>query len=126
MTPAAKSVFVFGLYLVVVGLGLLAVPNPFLAPLGFPPAADESWLRVLGVLTLCLATYYLVAACANLVPLLRATVFVRVGVFGLFGALVLLNLTPKPLALLGAVDLAAALWTATALKFEVRPGQPAD
>lgn len=116
MNPAAKSVFVFGLYLFVVGTGLLILPNPFLAPLGFPPAADPSWLRVLGVLVLCLATYYLIAARANLTPLIRATVFVRVGVFVVFGALVLLQLAPKPLALLGAVDLIAALWTWTALR----------
>ena len=111
MNAAAKSVFVFGLYLLVVGLGLLVAPNPFLAPLGFPPATDPSWLRVLGVLTLCLAAYYLVAARANLLPLIRATVFVRGGVFVVFGALVLLKLAPAPLALLGTVDLAAALWT---------------
>lgn len=116
MSPASKSVFIFGLYLVVVGLGLLVAPNLFLAPLGFPVAADESWLRVLGVLVLCLAAYYHVAARANFAPLIRATVFVRSGVFVVFGALVLLSLAPAPLALLGAVDLAAALWTAAALR----------
>jgi hypothetical protein len=116
MNPAAKSVFAFGLYLVVVGLGLLVAPNPFLAPLGFPPVADPSWLRVLGVLTLCLAAYYVVAARANLAPLIRATVFVRGGVFVVFGALVLLELAPAPLALLGTVDLLAALWTWSALR----------
>jgi hypothetical protein len=119
MNPAAKSVFIFSLYLIVVGLGLLIAPNPFLAPLGFPPAADESWLRVLGVLTLCLAAYYCAAARAGLVLFFRWTVFVRAGVFVIFGALVLLHLAPKPLALLGTVDLAAALWTAAAL----RPGR---
>ncbi len=117
MSPAAKSVFVFGLYLVVVGLGLLVAPNPFLMPLGFPPAADESWLRVLGVLALCLAAYYCAAARANFPPFYRWTVFVRAGVFIVFGGLVLLKLAPAPLALLGAVDLAAALWTALALRF---------
>lgn len=111
MKPAAKSVFVFGLYLVVVGLGLLVAPNPFLAPLGFPSAADPSWLRVLGVLTLCLAAYYLAAARSGLTVFFRWTVFVRGGVFVAFAALVLLKLAPAPLALLGTVDLGAALWT---------------
>ena len=113
---AARTVLVFGLYLVVVGLGLLVAPNAFLAPLGFPPAADESWLRVLGVLTLVIAAYYLLAARANLTAFFRWTVFVRGGVFVVFGALVLLKLAPPPLALLGAVDLAAALWTWFALR----------
>lgn len=116
MTPAARSVFVFGLYLVVVGLGLLAAPNEFLAPLGFASVADPSWLRVLGVLTLVIATYYLLAAWTGLTVFFRWTVFVRGGVFVVFGALVLLKLAPAPLALLGTVDLAAALWTWFALR----------
>ena len=114
---SARTVLVFGLYLVLVGLGLLLAPDAVLAPLGFPSAQDF-WPRVTGGLVLCLATYYLVAARANLTPLLRATVFMRCAVFGLFGALVLLNLAPRPLALLGLIDLLAALWTATALKSE--------
>ena len=116
MTPAAKSVFIFGLYLVVVGLGLLVAPNSFLAPLGFPPAADPSWLRVLGVLTFVIAAYYLLAARTGLTVFFRWTVFVRGVVFVIFGALVLLKLAPAPLALLGTVDLLAALWTWFALR----------
>lgn len=114
---SARTVLVFGLYLVLVGLGLLLAPDAVLAPLGFPPTQDF-WPRVTGVLVLCLATYYFVAARANLTPLIRATVFVRFAVFGLFGSLVLLGLAPRPLALLGFIDLLAALWTATALKSE--------
>ncbi len=116
MNSAAKSVFAFGLYLVVVGLGLLVAPNPFLAPLGFPPVADSSWLRVLGVLTIVIAAYYLLAGRAGLTVFFRWTVSVRIGVFCALGALVLLQLAPAPLALLGTVDLAAALWTALALR----------
>lgn len=116
MNSAAKRVFVFGLYLVVVGFGLLVAPNAFLAPLGFAPAADPSWLRVLGVLTFVIAAYYLLAARAGLTVFFRWTVFVRGGVFVVFGALVLLRFAPAPLALLGAVDLAAALWTWAALR----------
>ena len=115
MTPAAKSVFVFGRYLVPVGLGLLVMPNAVLSPLGFPPAGDV-WPRVVGVLALCLAGYYLAAARAGLTAFFRWTVAVRSGVFVVFGGLVMLKLAPAPLALLGAVDLAAALWTARTLR----------
>lgn len=121
MTSAAKSVFAFGLYLVVVGLGLLVAPNPFLAPFGFPPVADPSWLRVLGVLTFVIAAYYLLAARAGLMAFFRWTVFVRIGVFFAMGTLVLLHLAPPSLALLGTVDLAAALWTAFALRASATP-----
>jgi len=121
MTSAAKSVFVFGIYLVLVGLGLLAAPNAALAPLGFPPA-EESWLRVVGVLVLALASYYVLAARAGLTVFFRWTAFIRVGVFVAFAALVLLGRAPRPLVLLGAVDLAAACWTLLALRASgIRP-----
>ncbi len=115
MNPPAKTVFLFGLYLVAVGLGLLIVPNATLGPLGFPPST-EVWPRIVGMLTLCLAAYYLAAARAGLTLFFRWTVAVRSGVFVVCGALVLLKLAPAPLALLGVVDLAAALWTAWALR----------
>lgn len=115
MSRAARSVFVFGLYLIVVGAGLVAFPNTVLGPLGFP-ASTEVWPRVVGVLALCLSYYYISAARAGLTAFFRWTVQVRVGVFVVFGLLVLLKLAPAPLALLGAVDLLAAVWTGLALR----------
>ena len=115
MTAAAKSVLFFGLYLVIVGVGLLAAPNTLLGPLGFP-AAEETWLRVVGILALVLAAYYVLAARADLTAFFRWTVSVRIAVFVAFLALAILGLAPRPLALLGAVDLAGALWTLFALR----------
>lgn len=120
MTPA-RTVLIFGIYLVLVGLGLVVAPDAVLGPLGFPPVRDF-WPRIVGVLALCLAAYYLVAARANLTVVIRATVFVRAAVFGIFGALVIGGIAPKPVALLGTVDLIAALWTAFALKSERNAG----
>jgi hypothetical protein len=118
MTAAAKSVLIFGLYLVVVGVGLLAAPNTLLGPLGFP-AAEEAWLRVVGVLALVLSSYYILAARAGLTAFFRWTVAVRGAVFVAFVALAMLGFAPRPLALLGAVDLAGALWTLLALRAAV-------
>ena len=115
MNAAAKSVFTFGLYLVVIGLGLLVAPNVTLGPLGFAPST-EVWPRIVGMLTLCLATYYVAAARAGLIVFFRWTVAVRIGVFVVCGALVLLKIAPAPVALLGSFDLIAALWTAFALR----------
>ena len=115
MNAAAKSVLIFGLYLILVGLGLIFAPNAALHPLGFPATTDV-WPRVVGVLALCLAYYYISAARAGLTNFFRWTVQVRSGVFVVFTALVLLHLAPAPLVLLGTVDLAAALWTALALQ----------
>lgn len=115
MSRAARSVLVFGIYLIAVGVGLVAIPNTVLGPLGFS-ASQEFWPRVVGVLALCLAYYYIHAARHELTAFFRWTVQVRAAVFVIFGALVLLKAAPPSLALLGAVDLLAAGWTALALR----------
>ncbi|MSU46575.1 MAG: hypothetical protein EXS42_05500 [Lacunisphaera sp.] len=61
MSRAARTVLVFGVYLIVVGVGLVVIPNTVLGPLGFP-ASHEIWPRVVGVLALCLSYYYIAAA----------------------------------------------------------------
>lgn len=71
---------------------------------------------MLGVLVFVIGAYYFLAARAGLTVFFAWSVWVRAGVCVVFGGLVLLQLAPKPLALLGAVDLATALWTATALR----------
>ena len=115
MSRSALSVFVFGLYLVVVGLALILFPNPLFAVLRLPPS-HEIWPRVVGVLALVLAHYYVQAARHEVVAFFRWTVSARIMVFVVFTVFVLLGLAPLPLALLGAGDLAAALWTAWALR----------
>lgn len=115
MSRATTSIRVFGGYVVILGAALIVAPNAVLAPFGIPPTS-EVWLRVVGVLAAALGFYYTVAARFELVPFYRATVYGRVFVFACFGAFVLLGFARPALALFGAVDLAGALWTATALR----------
>jgi hypothetical protein len=51
MSKSALSVFVFGLYLLVVGIVMLVVPN-FLLGLFSIPSTTEVWIRVAGMLVL--------------------------------------------------------------------------
>lgn len=115
MSRAALSVLVFGLYLSLVGIALIVAPNALLGLLKFP-ASHEVWPRVIGVLSLVLAHYYVQAARHEVVAFFRWTVSARILVWVVFSIFVLLNLAPLPLALLGAVDLIAAIWTAWALR----------
>ena len=48
MTSAARSISVFGIYLVMTGVVILGVPDLLLSLLRLPPATDP-WFRVLGV-----------------------------------------------------------------------------
>jgi hypothetical protein len=112
MTPAARSLQIFGLYLLGAG-GLL-----MLAPVGLLglPAPADAWGRVAGLLVLFLGIYYLVGARAELLSFMRASVWVRASVIVVLGALVAAGLAPPPLMVFGIVDLAAAVWTALALR----------
>lgn len=115
MSRPATSIRVVGIYLLLLGAALIAVPNLVLAPFGLPPTSDV-WLRVVGVLVAILGHYYVQAARHDLVPFYRASVPARVFAFLSFAAFVLLGLVKPPLLLFGTVDLAGAAWTFFALR----------
>ena len=115
MTQTARSVFVFGLYLEVLGAALMAVPNLVLAPFGFPPI-NEVWLRVAGSLVTIIGFFFLVAARHEDTAFFRATLMARPFLFMSLCAYVLTGLVPPQLILFGVVDLFGALWTFLALR----------
>lgn len=117
MSKSATSVFVFGIYLFVLGLVLVVVPNLLLKMLGMAET-DEVWIRVVGGLVLVLAYYYSQTARMGLTDFFRLTVVARTAVLLFFIALVLAGLGPPILVLFGVVDFVAAMWTALALRSE--------
>ncbi len=115
MSTAAKSLFVFGIYAVAAGAGLLLMPGLVLGTLGFPPAQD-GWVRVVGALAIAVGAYHIVGARNDLVPYIRATVWGRIGFAVLLGGLVIASVMPRSLLLFAAIDVAGAVWTAVALR----------
>ncbi len=115
MSRAAKSLFVFGVYVCGLGLMLLLFPNLLLRVSG-APTTDEVWIRVNGMFVLCLSYYYIQAARNELTKFIRWTVWGRAAVIVYFVAFVLLVSAPKALLLFGLIDLLAALWTWLALR----------
>jgi hypothetical protein len=115
MTPAARSLQIFGLYLIGAGSLLLLARGccwarwACLRPPTPGAAWPACWWPFLGI-------YYLVGARAELLSFMRATVWVRASVIVVLGALVAAGLAPPPLMVFGIVDLAAAVWTALALR----------
>ncbi len=124
MSKSAFSIQAFGIYIIVLGLGLAVVPNVLL-PLFRMPASNEVWIRVLGVVVMNIGILYVVAARANALAVFRATVYGRPSVFLWFAAFVALGLAPKMLLLFGAVEVAGALWTWWALRADQQAGRPA-
>lgn len=119
MSHAARSLFVFGVYLCVLGLALLLAPNALLRLCG-APETDEVWIRVSGMFVLCFSFYYILAARSGLTNFIRWTVWGRAAVIVYFTAFVLLFAAPRALLLFGLVDLAAAVWTWLALRADAR------
>jgi hypothetical protein len=120
MSQAAKSLFVFGIYLCGLGLILLVVPNLILQVFG-APATNEVWIRINGMFVLCLSFYYVQTARNELTMFIRWTVWPRIAVIFYFAAFVLLVSAPKALLLFGLIDLLSAIWTLLALKKDLAP-----
>jgi hypothetical protein len=115
MSRSARSVGVFGVYLVPLGLALLVVPNLLLRAFGLAPTS-EVWIRVVGMLVLILSFYYVQAARRELTDFFRWSVIARSFVFLTLGTLAVLGLGEPQLALFGAVDLVGAAWTGVSLR----------
>ena len=106
---------VFGIYLIVIGLGFMVIPNTPLALFGIP-TTSEPWIRVVGMLLLILAYYYIQAARSEMLRLFRWAVHARALVIVCFAVFVVLDLAEPMLIVFGVVDLLAAAWTYLALR----------
>ena len=115
MSRTAKSVFIFGIYLAGLGVGMLTVPNMLLGIFGLP-ATNEVWVRVIATLTLFLAYYYIQAARHELTEFFRASIPTRASLILFFGAFVVLGFAPPQLLLFAPPDLLGAIWTALELR----------
>ena len=115
MTRAARSVRVFAVYLGVLAVALLLVPDLVLRSVGLP-STTEVWIRVVGMLVAFLGVYYWTAATNELTPFFRATVLCRLTVPVFFVIFIAAGWARWPLALFGVVDAFGAGWTWWALR----------
>lgn len=115
MSKAARSVYVFSFYLFALGIVLIAVPNLLLTTFGMEETR-EVWVRIVGMLVLILGYYYNGAARQGLTTFFRWTVHARLAVLAFLIAFVALGFAPPVLIVFGAIDAAAAGWTAAALR----------
>jgi hypothetical protein len=115
MSSSAKSIFVFGIYVAVLGVTLLVAANVLLSLFGIP-ATNEVWIRVVGMLLVLLAFYYVQAAREELTDFFQWTVYTRASVIVFFIVFVVLGLAQPILILCGAIDLLGAIWTGLALR----------
>jgi hypothetical protein len=115
MSRAARSILIFGVYIVVVGVLLSTSPNALIGPLGFPDA-QEPWIRVLGVVVIVLGCYYVQAARQEVTSFFQWTIWGRVAILAGFSLLVVAGQVAPALILFGVIDAAGAAWTALELR----------
>ncbi len=117
MSKAAKSVFIYGIYLFLSALVMLFIPNEMMSVFDFPvPEGSDIFIRFTGMVFFFLAFYYIQAARRELTEFMRWTVYTRSMVILFFIGFVVIGGAPPLVVVGGVVDLLAALWTASALR----------
>jgi hypothetical protein len=115
MTRAARSVYIFGILLIIVGATLIISPNVIIT-LILQPATSEPWAHVLGVPIAAVGVFHVVAARQELVPFFRTSIWVRYCVLTTFVLMALLRIVPPIVAAFGLTDFAFAMWTRAELR----------
>lgn len=124
MSAVARSLVVFGWYLVGFGALLVLVPNLPFGIVGLPPTG-EVWIRVVGLLMLIIGYFDVRIGPEDFLPYARLTVHARVAVLVFLIGFVVAGLVKPVLILVGVVDFAGALWTAAAIRSDPRvAGRP--
>ena len=115
MSNAAKSVFYFGFYVILLGLLLVFCPNPLLGLVNVP-ATHEVWIHLAGMLLIFMGFFYVMAGRADLVPFFRWTLVTRSAAAFFVAGFVLAGWVPPVILLFWLGDLAGALWTFFSLR----------
>ncbi len=108
MTQSGKTLFYFGIYVVSTGLFFLTIPATFLSLVQLP-SLPTGWASAVGLLAIVIGTYDILAGKHSIAPLIKASVWVRLG-FALGTVLIVLRgQMPPTLIMLGAIDALGAL-----------------
>jgi hypothetical protein len=117
MSNAARSIFIFGVYIIVSGTFALLAPNMVVTLFGLPPSSEVLILiRFVGLVFAILGGYYVQSARHNLVPFFGMTVVGRLVLVAGMAGFVLLGLTKPNLLLLAIGDFLGAIWTGLSLR----------
>ena len=115
MSYPGKTIYYFAMYMVCVAALLITLPKVPLTLMGLPDAG-ANWIRILGVIVLILAYYYITLARNEVTAFFWASVRARSTVPFIFGVFVLLGWSEPVTVAFGLGDLAGAIWTWTALR----------
>ena len=117
MRQVSISMFVFGIYMAIMGLILQIAPEILLRLLGSTTPPDLGW-RMFGMILVYLAYYYFRSSLQDkkMNQFFRWTVQARSTVVIIFIIFVLMGIANWILIIIGLIDLTGALWTLWALR----------
>jgi hypothetical protein len=115
MSASARSLFVVGALLALLGVTFTLVPAVPSALLGVPTMAAMV-VRLVGVVVAALGVYYLIGARGEDGMLIRASVPVRAAAGTALLLLVVFGAAPLTVLAFVALEYGGAAWTATALR----------
>ena len=117
MSKAAKTILCFGIYLILLGISMMVIPNILLAIFTIP-LTNEVWIRIVGMIVLLLGYIYIRAALneEGMTHFFRWTVHTRSSVIVFLAIFVLFGFAKPILILFGVMDLLAAAWTGPSLR----------
>jgi hypothetical protein len=117
MTRSAKSLFYFGIYVLLTGVTICIIPAKFISILKLPEIPIP-WARLIGLLAIIIGSYDLLSAQNNIKPLIKASIYLRLFFFAGVLVLFISGEMPKEILPLGIIDLLGAIWTIFAINLE--------
>ena len=115
MTKSAKTIWIFGIYLLIEGIFLMVAPSWLLSTIGLPEP-ESVWRIIAGLVVAILGYYYIRNAKENLLPFFHFTVQVRVLQFVFFVGLYVFERGTIALILFSFIEFIAGMWTMSVLK----------
>ena len=117
MTKSAKSLFYFGMYVLLTGITICLVPDKFISILKLPDI-PMPWARLIGLLVIIIGCYDILNGKNNVKPLIKVSIYLRI--FFFIGILLLFTTgqMPKEILPIGVIDLLGAIWTFLSINSE--------
>jgi hypothetical protein len=117
MNRVSRSILIFGIYSMVMGVVLLFIPNIIL-PVFSIPVSGEPWLHLLGFVLTCSSYYYIRSAQKGNMDFARYTTHTRFAAPLVVAFLVLSGKADFHFVSFGVVDGLGGLWTWLELRRE--------
>lgn len=115
MNRANKSILIFGIYSLVMGIVLLFIPHYILPKLNLP-VSGEPWLNLLGFVLMCSSYYYIRSAFSDNTQFAVYTTHTRFAAPLAVAYLILSGKSDWHFLSFGIIDGLSGLWTLYELK----------